>query len=120
MIILSDKNLKNLKKIFFLNGRDQECASLLVDFMEMAVSYAIFNASFETEIKPKVKEIQSNIQEVFAQTILENKWLDEITKKHILQKSSHTSTLIGYPTWLFQDSQLDSLYSDVCNFSKKK
>ena len=87
--------------------------------MEMAVSYAIFNASFETEIKPKVKEIQLNIQEVFAQTILENGWLDEITKKHILQKSSHTSTLIGYPTWLFQDSQLDSLYSDVCNFSKK-
>ena len=89
----------------------------MVDVMDLAVTYAIYKSPTESEIISNATEIMSNIFEAFEESIQKNKWLDAVSKWNIYRKAAMIRTIIGYPSWLFNDNkQLDLYYKDVCNF----
>lgn len=60
-------------------------------------------------MKQLVKDLRGSTQELLD----ENNWIDEETKRLVVEKLEGMSVLAGFPTWASNVSSLDSFYNKV-------
>uniref|UniRef100_T1IH90 Peptidase M13 C-terminal domain-containing protein n=1 Tax=Strigamia maritima TaxID=126957 RepID=T1IH90_STRMM len=53
------------------------------------------------------------IRESYKNLISNSKWLDRTTKRNAMEKLDKMSQLVGFPTWIKNDTKLDEYYKDV-------
>lgn len=99
-------------------SRSSYCTSSVNKLMGYAVSYLIIEKNFMTETKPKVEMMLSNIQRSFN-NIIYHSWMDWETKERSLRKSQKMRSLIGFPEWILNKTQLEMHYKGV-NIDEKK
>jgi predicted metalloendopeptidase len=58
-------------------------------------------------------EIVNNIQEQFREVLQTVDWMDEVTRKHALEKAKAMSAHIAYPDELLDDKKIDEYYANV-------
>ena len=79
----------------------------------MAVSWLFVDPHFHEEIGPKVTEMLEDIRAAFAAMVVDSDWMDEATKFATLKKNKKMSSVIGHPTWLFEEGEIDEYYEGV-------
>lgn len=89
------------------------CTGGTEKLMGMAVSFAFADKEFSDNIRPKVMQMINNIRESFNNLVRDISWMDDPTKCVTLDKSLAMRSLIGYPEWLRNGSQLDEYYAGV-------
>jgi predicted metalloendopeptidase len=80
--------------------------------MGFAVSYLIVDKDYMIETKPKVEDMISNIQNAFKR-IIKLSWMDRQSKEKSLRKLEKTISLIGFPEWILDKSELERQYKGV-------
>uniref|UniRef100_A0A646QCZ4 Neprilysin n=1 Tax=Hemiscolopendra marginata TaxID=943146 RepID=A0A646QCZ4_9MYRI len=63
--------------------------------------------------KETVDEIIKLVQEAYKQQIKESSWLDETTKQRALQKADAIKRFVGYPELIFNDTEIEDVYSHI-------
>lgn len=67
--------------------------------------------------KEKVEEIVHQLKNMISEEISSSAWLDEDTKAHFLNKLKKMTATVGYPSWIFNDTALNNLFSSVGEFT---
>jgi membrane metallo-endopeptidase-like protein 1 len=68
---------------------------------------------FKKEAKNTMLEIVNNIQEQFREVLQTVDWMDEVTRKHALEKAKAMSAHIAYPDELLDDKKIDEYYANL-------
>lgn len=89
------------------------CTGGVNQMMGMAVSYAIADEQFTTDIKPRVQLMLMYIREAFNNLVRAVGWMDDDTKCATLEKSFAMQSMIGFPEWLTKPGRLDQHYAGV-------
>uniref|UniRef100_T1IL62 Peptidase M13 C-terminal domain-containing protein n=1 Tax=Strigamia maritima TaxID=126957 RepID=T1IL62_STRMM len=72
-----------------------------------------FCISTITEHFPFGNKFIQLIRESYKNLISNSKWLDRTTKRNAMEKLDKMSQLVGFPTWIKNDTKLDEYYKDV-------
>lgn len=54
-----------------------------------------------------------DVKEAFASLVIKTEWMDQSTKTATLEKSRKMESEIGFPTWLFNEEELNKEYKGV-------
>lgn len=107
------------------HGRNKQlqssyCAQMVEKFMELIGSYSFVRTKedFHNATKPKVLDMFKRIQTAFSYLVKNSDWIDEQTKRLILQKSNVMSVNLGFPEWLLDEIELDKYYGEL-EFNEK-
>lgn len=80
----------------------------------MAVAWLYASPMFlEDGSSDKVFEMLENIKLSFSEFVLDIDWMDDKTKIATLEKNRKMQSLIGYPDWLYDDTEIDTYYDGV-------
>lgn len=93
-------------------SRSSYCTTSINKLMGYAVSYLIVEKNFMIETRPKVENMLSNIQSSFN-NIIHHSWMDWETKEKSLRKSKKMKSLIGFPEWILNKTELERHYKGV-------
>ncbi|KAF2901565.1 hypothetical protein ILUMI_04622 [Ignelater luminosus] len=93
--------------------RSLDCASLVINFMGLAVSYGIADKQFLNNTKPKVEHMLNDIKDAFVERVDGLNWMDKETKKVTLEKSKEMISFIGFPEWLLDRVVLEDYYNNI-------
>ncbi|KAG5672471.1 hypothetical protein PVAND_002598 [Polypedilum vanderplanki] len=100
---------KTITGVEGIQSRSSYCTMSINKLMGYAVSYLIVEKNFMKDTKPNVEEMLSNIQKSFA-NIIYNSWMDFETKKRSLTKLQKMKSLIGFPEWILNKTELELHY----------
>lgn len=99
-------------------SRSSYCTASVNKLMGFAVSYLIIdNANFMSDTKPKVEKMIENIRRSFNNLVHHATWMDWETKESTLKKSEKMKSLIGFPEWILNRTQLEHHYRGVSCFT---
>ncbi|KAL7019283.1 hypothetical protein ACKWTF_011064 [Chironomus riparius] len=93
-------------------SRSSYCTTSINKLMGYAVSYLIVEKNFMIETRPKVENMLSNIQSSFN-NIIHHSWMDWETKEKSLRKSKKMRSLIGFPEWILNKTELERHYKGI-------
>ncbi|KAF5282082.1 hypothetical protein FQA39_LY00607 [Lamprigera yunnana] len=113
IVDIIDRELEKFSITQSYKPRSVGCATLVVDFMGLAVSYGIVDRTFLADTKPKVDDMLNDIKDAFVHRVLQLKWMDEETKTVTLEKTKEMISFIGFPEWLLNTTALEHYYSDI-------
>lgn len=95
------------------DDRSQDC----VEFVEMAMPFALarpFVDKFITdELRMKVNDTATAIENAFIERIMEKSWLDNTTKERCVDKVHAITRQVAYPDFIKNNTELDAFYADV-------
>lgn len=94
-------------------SRSLDCASLVINFMGVAVSYGIVDKTFMSSTKPKVDIMLNDIQSAFTDRVKQLSWMDKDTKRATLEKSKEMVSFIGFPEWLMDTEVIEEYYANI-------
>lgn len=94
-------------------SRSGYCTASVNKLMGFAVSYLIIDESFLSETKPKVEKMIEMIRRSFNNLVHHATWMDWETKESTLKKSKKMKSLIGFPEWILNRTQLELHYKGV-------
>lgn len=103
---------KTITGVEGVQSRSSYCTTSINKLMGYAVSYLIVERNFMTETRPNVERMLSNIQSSFN-NIIHHSWMDWETKEKSLRKSRRMRSLIGFPEWIVNKTELESYYKGV-------
>jgi predicted metalloendopeptidase len=120
LILYSHSSMRNLyydytKVITGVEGvqsRSSYCTMSINKLMGYAVSFLIVEQDFIQETKPNVEKMLSNIISSFS-NIIYHSWMDFQTKKRSLTKLQKMKSLIGFPEWILNKTELEMHYKGV-------
>jgi predicted metalloendopeptidase len=93
-------------------SRSSYCTTATNKLMGYAVSHLIVEKNFMLDTKPRVEAMLWNIKREFNNLIYHN-WMDWSTKERSLKKSEKMKSLIGFPEWILNKTELDMHYKGV-------
>ncbi|KAJ8680969.1 hypothetical protein QAD02_016756 [Eretmocerus hayati] len=97
-----------------LKSRSITCAENVEELMGMATAWLVMKQSFlSNEPHDRIREMLNLIKESFSEYVSHLKWMDKETKRVTIDKNAKMKSLIGYPSWLFNDTKLDSHYDGI-------
>ncbi|CAG9583046.1 unnamed protein product [Danaus chrysippus] len=96
-----------------ITPRSLQCASAVNDMMGMAVSYAIADAHFFSDTKPKIEVMLYEMKNALARLVGKAKWMDDNTKLATYQKIIDMKSFVGFPDWLLQVDSLEKYYDGI-------
>lgn len=79
--------------------------------LSMAVSRLFVDKYLSPGEKAEAVALVESIQQSYREQIIENTWLDPVTRANSLIKLNHVTKNVAYPDWLLKDEELDKLYS---------
>lgn len=103
---------KTITGVEGVQSRSSYCTTSINKLMGYAVSYLIVEKNFMIDIRPKVENMLSNIQSSFN-NIIYHSWMDWETKEKSLRKSKKMKSLIGFPEWILNKTELERYYKGV-------
>ncbi|CAH2090137.1 unnamed protein product [Euphydryas editha] len=94
-------------------SRTHQCVSAVNEMLGLAVSYAIADARFFYNTKPKIELMLNELKNALAHLVGQARWLDDDTKLATYQKIIQMKTLIGFPDWLLNAEKLEEYYQGI-------
>ncbi|KAF5294546.1 hypothetical protein FQR65_LT10738 [Abscondita terminalis] len=113
MTDLIDRESEALSTTSIYRSRSIDCATLVINFMGLAVSYGIVDKHFLNNTKPKVEGMLHDIKDAFVHRVGELQWMDKETKRATLEKSKEMISFIGFPEWLLNKSAIENYYTNI-------
>ncbi|EFA03192.1 neprilysin-2 [Tribolium castaneum] len=114
-------DLRALQLDFFkvVSGRTEreprwkECVQKVKSRLHVASSALYVRHFFKEEAKKTMVEIINNIQAQFMDNLRKVDWMDEVTRKHALEKAKVMKAHIAYPDELLNDEIIDYYYQNL-------
>ncbi|KAE9555968.1 hypothetical protein FO519_000824 [Halicephalobus sp. NKZ332] len=103
--ILTGKKIKS--------PRWKDCSSIINSKMSYASGAMYVRSFFHEEDKASALEMIENLKTSFKETLAENDWMEESTRKYAQEKASEMSSLIGFPDFVLNDTALDEYYENL-------
>jgi hypothetical protein len=90
------------------------CLGFTSELMKFSIARLLANKYFvrSNTTKLKIKEIVQNVKNEFISILIRNEWLDEKTRNVSLEKINAMEIKIGYPDFIFDDTELNRLYAE--------
>ncbi|KAG8189068.1 hypothetical protein JTE90_025500 [Oedothorax gibbosus] len=100
------------KRIFF--ARWKECVNIIKDKFGMALAALyVKEESYREDNLEEVKTLTSTLKHSFAEGIQEQSWLDTETKSVCEEKVLEMKLKLGFPSYILDPVELDTLYSGL-------
>ncbi|KAK9499350.1 hypothetical protein O3M35_002401 [Rhynocoris fuscipes] len=93
--------------------RSYKCVKYVKTFFNMAISYKFASLDNLQETTRKIEWMLKDITKSFNILVDSLKWMDYKTKMNTWKKANSVKKYIGYPDWLLDKGELDSLYNHV-------
>ncbi|XP_059176776.1 neprilysin-like isoform X2 [Physella acuta] len=97
--------------------RWEKCVEEATALFPDAISRMYIDNFFSKEAKEYLSTMISDLTEAFKELLHENTWMTKETKKKAEDKLNAIGSKIGYPDYILDDVQLNTLYSNI--FSKE-
>lgn len=110
---LIDRESEVFSTTTIYRSRSIDCATLVINFMGLAISYGIADKTFLNNTKPKVEGMLNDIKDAFVHRVGELNWMDKETKKATLEKTKEMISFIGFPEWLLDKMALEKYYANI-------
>jgi predicted metalloendopeptidase len=105
---------KMITSVESTQSRTSYCTSAVNKLMGMAVSYLIVDdKQFLNTTKPKVEMMLDNIRLAFNTLVKNTTWMDYKTQLKTSEKSESMKSLIGFPEWILNKTELENYYKGV-------
>ncbi|XP_055301165.1 endothelin-converting enzyme homolog [Sitodiplosis mosellana] len=89
------------------------CANEVNELMGIIMSYAIAQPDFHSATKPIVQRMMDEIRSSFHDLVEKSDWLSDETKARILEKSQAMKMNVGFPEWIFNDTQTNAYFGHI-------
>ncbi|KAF6211610.1 hypothetical protein GE061_012123 [Apolygus lucorum] len=107
---LKKKMLRNLSEGKYPTlSRESECYYNVIQLMKPSLGYFVTNSRDLSKLD-QVETIANNLRDSLESTIREQLWIDESTRRLIVNKSRATKFFIGVPNWMTNVTNFDELY----------
>ncbi|VDM63455.1 unnamed protein product [Angiostrongylus costaricensis] len=93
--------------------RWKDCATTTMLRMQYVSGALYVKNAFSEETKNATLEMINDLQEAFHDILIENDWIDDVTKAKALDKARHMLRHIGYPDFILDDRKLDEYYKGL-------
>jgi predicted metalloendopeptidase len=110
---LYNEYLKTITGVEGIASRSSYCTAAVNKLMGFAVSYLVTEENFMEHTKPKVQKMIDNIRQSFNTLVLHTTWMDWETRESTLKKSEKMKSLIGFPEWIMNRTELELHYKGV-------
>jgi len=95
------------------NPRWQTCTGVTNDNMGVPIGTLYVENYFKEITKEKTQEMIKEIIQAFVKRIEKHKWIDEKTKKGILEKTDALVAKVGYATYILQPEELNKRFKKL-------
>ena len=92
--------------------RWKDCSSAAAGRMSYASGAMYVRKHFDRASKAAALEMIEDLRESFRKMLKANDWMDADTKQTALEKADQMLSLIGFPDFLYNDTQLDQYYEN--------
>uniref|UniRef100_A0A914I7Z3 Uncharacterized protein n=2 Tax=Globodera TaxID=31242 RepID=A0A914I7Z3_GLORO len=92
--------------------RWKDCSSSVSQRMSYASGAMYVRKHFDKKSKTAALEMIEDLRGAFQQMLAANDWMDTETRDFSIQKAEQMINLIGFPDFLFNDTQLDDYYKN--------
>ena len=89
------------------------CLKLVQSALPIAIARQYIEQIYPEGSKEKSQDMVNRITETFRKRLEEREWLDDATRKLVLEKVDNIVAKVAYPDELFNDTYLNSLSSDI-------
>ncbi|MFH4981384.1 hypothetical protein AB6A40_008093 [Gnathostoma spinigerum] len=93
--------------------RWKDCSSATSSRMIYAAGAIYVRKHFNKASKEAALDMISDLHEAFRGLVRESDWMDNKTKQIAIEKSNAMQSLIGYPDFIYNDTELDDFYRDL-------
>ncbi|CAD5210385.1 unnamed protein product [Bursaphelenchus okinawaensis] len=90
--------------------RWKDCESAVNSRLTYASGAMYVRKYFKNEDRNAAQEMVKDLREAFRTMLEENTWMKAETKQYALKKAEEMQALIGYPDFVFNDTELDEYY----------
>ncbi|KAL3123466.1 hypothetical protein niasHT_004638 [Heterodera trifolii] len=93
--------------------RWKDCSSSVSQRMSYASGAMYVRKHFDKKSKTAALEMIEDLRGAFQQMLVANDWMDTDTREFAMEKAQQMINLIGFPDFLFNDTQLDDYYKNL-------
>lgn len=95
------------------------CISTIDILLEYALGSIYIRDHFSPNIKPDIFKMVKEIKYAFKDIIKESKWIDDETKAAALLKLYHMKPIVGFPSWILDDTKINNYYEMLGNITEE-
>lgn len=96
-----------------LKARGLRCADTTNKYMDHATGRLYAEKIFGPRERDHMLELISYLRRIFKEIVTTADWMDQQTKKEALTKLEAMKSLIGFPSFIFNDTILTDVYSNI-------
>ncbi|KAK4879427.1 hypothetical protein RN001_007573 [Aquatica leii] len=108
-----DNYNKVLQGVLDRKSRWKECVNIATTSINLPISSLYVKNYFKNESKARAEDLVYTVKREFIKLLEKVSWLDNITRKHALEKAAAIATYIGYPIELLDDYNINKYYSNI-------
>ncbi|CAN8004616.1 unnamed protein product [Ixodes hexagonus] len=86
------------------------CAYKTADLLKYGVERLYAEEKFNSTALKKVNDLVYQLNSTFMEMLENNTWMDNATRDQAIKKLENMIAKIGYPSWILNDTYLNSLY----------
>lgn len=94
-------------------SRWKECVDIASGSMSIAAGALYVRKYFHEEARQNAIEMVSDIRTEFIDILKKVEWMDNVTRKHALEKAAAMTAHIAYPDELLSDKKLEEFYANL-------
>ncbi|KAK5647015.1 hypothetical protein RI129_005479 [Pyrocoelia pectoralis] len=94
-------------------SRWKECVDIASGSMSIAAGALYVRKYFHEEARQNAIEMVSDIRSEFIDILKKVEWMDNVTRKHALEKAAAMTAHIAYPDELLSDKKLEEFYGKL-------
>lgn len=88
----------------------KRCVKQVYSELNWAISRLYVDQHVTPGTKQSAIQLINDLKDAFGKVVLEDDWLDEVTRKRALDKLSGIRDNVAYPEWILNNAELDKFY----------